>query len=347
MTPIPLVSILIPCYNSAPWLAETLESAIAQTYQNKEIIIVDDGSKDNSLLIAKKYERSNIKVVTQRNKGQSAAENRALQEAQGEFIQYLDADDLLAPNKIQKQMVLFEDGRLDYIATCEWSRFYRSLDDAMFIPQLLWADFDPVEWLLCAWENHLMMHGAAWLIPRQITDRAGKWTEELSLINDFDYFSRILLASKGIKFCWGAKTYYRSGNSSLSGSKSYSAWKSAFRSLELGTSNLLKREDSKRTRHACATVFQHFIYEVYPDAPDLMQAAAAKVQRFGGSDEKPSGGPLFQVLTNVMGWQQAKQLQRFTYQYGYGKAALGWRLNKLREKLIHDFCVSEDVRREL
>ncbi len=334
MTPTPLVSILIPCYNSSPWLAETLESAIAQTYQSKEIIVVDDGSKDDSLLIARRYERSNIKVIAQRNEGQSAAENRALQEAQGDFVQYLDADDLLAHNKIQKQMVLFEDGNLDYVATGEWSRFYRSPDDAMFIPQLLWADFDPIDWLLCAWENHLMMHGAAWLIPRQIADRAGKWTEELSLINDFDYFSRILLASKGIKFCWGAKTYYRSGNSSLSGSKSYSAWKSAFRSLELGTSNLLKREDSERTRHVCATVFQRFVYEVYPAAPDLLEAAQTRAQQLGGSDLKPSGGPTFKLLSDVVGWRKAKQLQTVGYQYGYGKAAIGWRVRRLADKYL-------------
>lgn len=328
-----LVSILIPMYNAEIFLSETIESALNQTWQNIEIILVDDGSKDSSLAVARQYESSRVKIIAQENQGQSASENRALREAQGDFIQYLDADDLLAPDKIQRQMALLEDGNLECVAACEWSRFYNSPDDVMFIPQPLWADFKPVDWLVCAWEKHLMMHGATWLIPRQISDRAGWWTEELSLINDFDYFSRILLASQGVKFCWGAKTYYRSGNTgSLSGSKSYAAWKSAFRSLELGTHNLLAQENSQRTRHASATVFQRFVYEVYPDVPDLMQAAAAKVQEFGGSDIKPSGGPVFQVLTSVMGWQQAKKLQRFMYQYGYEKAAIGWKLTKLLQK---------------
>jgi glycosyltransferase involved in cell wall biosynthesis len=307
-----------------------------QTWQNIEIILVDDGSKDATLEIAKRYESKYLKVIHQENQGQSASENRALREAQGEFIQYLDADDLLAPDKIARQMQLFEDGHSESVVACEWSRFYNALDEAMFIPQLLWADFEPIDWLLCAWENHLMMHGAAWLIPRPIANRAGWWSEELSLINDFDYFSRVLLASQGIKFCWGAKTYYRSGNTgSLSGSKSYSAWKSAFRSLELGTGNLLTVENSERTRHGCATVFQRFIYEVYPEAPDLVEAAAAKVQQWGGSDVQPSGGPAFQLLTNILGWQKAKQLQGWAYQYGYGKTALGWKISNLKKKLMY------------
>lgn len=89
----PLVSILIACYNSEKWLAETLDSALAQTWKDLEIIIVDDGSTDNSLSVAKSFESSTVKVIYQKNKGQSAAENKALQEAQGDFIQYLDADD--------------------------------------------------------------------------------------------------------------------------------------------------------------------------------------------------------------------------------------------------------------
>lgn len=329
----PLVSILIPFFNSEIWLSETIESALKQTWENIEVILVNDGSNDNSLAIANQFKTSRVKVITQENQGQSAAENRALREAQGDFIQYLDADDLLAYDKIQRQMALFEDGNLEFISACEWSRFYNSPDEGMFIPQPLWGDFKPVEWLLCAWENHLMMHGATWLIPRQIADRAGWWTEELSLINDFDYFSRVLLVSKDVKFCWGAKTYYRSGNTgSLSGSKSSSAWQSAFRSLELGTNRLLTHENSERTRYACATVFQRFVYEVYPDAPDLMTAAQDKVEKYGGSDLKPSGGPAFHLLAKTLGWQQAKRFQRFVYKYGYGKAAIGWKLAKLIQR---------------
>ncbi|MDY7020399.1 MAG: glycosyltransferase family 2 protein [Cyanobacteriota bacterium] len=332
----PLVSILIPCYNCEQWLAETLESALEQTWENIEVIVVDDGSKDNTFAIANGFESLRVKVICQENQGQSAAENRALQEAQGDFIQYLDADDLLSPDKIERQIQLLGASNSEFVAAGEWSRFYKSPQEALFIPQPLWADFDPIDWLICAWENHYMMHGAAWLIPRKIAERAGSWDTRLSLINDFDYFSRILLASQGVKFCWGAKTYYRSGNSgSLSGSKSRKAWESAFLSLDKGTSNLIAAENSPRTRQVCATVFQRFIYEVYPDVSDLAQKAEAKVQQFGGSNLKATGGLMFQSLSRFLGWKQAKRIQNWVYQYGYGEAAFGWKFAKLKEKLVY------------
>ncbi|MGL5080942.1 MAG: glycosyltransferase family 2 protein [Microcoleaceae cyanobacterium] len=307
----PLVSILIPCYNAESFLAETLTSALTQSWKNIEIIVVDDGSKDKSLAVAKDFESSVVKVIHQENQGQSASENRALQEAQGDFIQYLDADDLLEPNKIERQIQLLKDGDSEFVASGEWARFYQSTQEALFIPQLLWADFSSIDWLIHAWENHLMMHGAAWLIPRKVAEKAGPWDERLSLINDFDYFSRILLASQGVKFCWGAKTYYRSGiSSSLSGSKSRSAWESAFLSLEKGTNNLLTSENTARTRHVCATVFQRFIYEVYPDVPDLQQKAQAKIQELGGSNLTPELGAKSKLLSALVGWKVVKRLQK-------------------------------------
>jgi glycosyltransferase involved in cell wall biosynthesis len=331
----PLVSILIPCYNAEAWLAQTLESALAQSWSSKEIIVVDDGSKDPSLAVAKAFEPRGIKVISQPNRGASAARNLAFREAQGDFIQYLDADDLLAPDKIERQLRLLENGNSDCIAAGEWARFYKSPSEALFTPQPLWADMSPVEWLVCAWEGHWMMHPAAWLVPRQLAEKAGAWNEILSPNpnDDGEYFCRVILASKGVRFCWGAKTFYRSGISgSLSGARSERALNSVFGSLELCISYLLAMENSPRTRHACAVQFQRFIYEVYPDVPDLRKKAEAKVQLLGGSEVKPSGGPLFQLLSQVVGWQQAKRFQKLVYQYGYSKAAFGWKLAKFIQK---------------
>ena len=100
-----LVSILIPAYNAELYIAETLESAIAQTWGNIEIIVVDDGYRDDTLAIAKRYETKGIKVIAQeQNRGQTVALNRCLAEAQGDYIQYLDADDILEPQKIGIQV---------------------------------------------------------------------------------------------------------------------------------------------------------------------------------------------------------------------------------------------------
>src|SRR5438477_8120607 len=100
----PLVSILIPAYNAERWIADTIRSALGQTWLRKEIIVVDDGSRDRTLSIAQRFSSKSVSVVTQENQGASAARNRALALSQGESIQWLDADDLLAPDKIAKQV---------------------------------------------------------------------------------------------------------------------------------------------------------------------------------------------------------------------------------------------------
>ena len=91
----PLVSILIPAYNAQQYIAETIRSALAQTWPRKEIIIVDDGSIDGTLALARSFASASVQVVTQQNQGAAAARNKAFSLCQGDFIQWLDADDPL------------------------------------------------------------------------------------------------------------------------------------------------------------------------------------------------------------------------------------------------------------
>lgn len=308
----PLVSVLIPCYNAEKWLSQTIESILAQTWDNTEIILVDDGSTDNSLAIAKSFELNNLKVISQVNSGASTSRNRALKESQGDFIQYLDADDLLAPDKIERQVRLLSNQNSEYVACGEWARFHTSLEKACFIPEPVWKDMSTVDWLICSWEGGGMMALHSWLVPRKISEIAGYWNEDLSLNDDGEYFCRVVLASKGVKFCPGAKSYYRSRiNGSLSNINSSTAWKSAFVSLESCSNYLIAKENSSRTRAACANIFQRFIYSAYPDVLELVKMAETKVKFFGGSDLKPCGGSIFELVTKIFGWKIAKRIQRF------------------------------------
>lgn len=102
-----LVSIVIPCYNAGRWLREAIDSCLGQTYPNLEIIVVDDGSTDDSLSIARSY-GSDIVVSTGPNKGESGARNKGFSLSHGDFIQFLDADDYLLPEKIERQVALLE-----------------------------------------------------------------------------------------------------------------------------------------------------------------------------------------------------------------------------------------------
>ena len=309
----PKVSILIPCYNSSKLIAETLRSSLEQTWQNKEIIVVDDGSTDDSLAIAKQFESATLKVINQENKGASAARNRALIQSQGDFIQYLDADDLLAPDKIELQINLLQRSDSNSIIAGEWGRFYKSPLETSFITEKVWQDMSSVDWLVCSWGGGGMMPLHSWLVPHNIADRAGVWNEELSVNDDGEYFCRVVLASQGVKFCMGAKSYYRSGiPNSLSTRNSDVALESAFLAIKLCSSYLLASEDNVPTRHVSATAFQRFIYSAYPNVLDLVKQAEMNVRSLGvgGSDLQISGSLIFQIFKNILGWKTTKRIQQ-------------------------------------
>ena len=100
---VPLVSILIPCHNAEAFVADAIESALGQTHPNVEVVVVDDGSTDRSLEVIRSYD-GRIRWETGPCRGACAARNRALALSLGEFIQFLDSDDLLLPQKIERQL---------------------------------------------------------------------------------------------------------------------------------------------------------------------------------------------------------------------------------------------------
>ena len=121
----PLVSILIPAYNAAPWIAETIRSALAQTWAAKEIIVaVDDGCRDETLAVARQFASKTVAVVPHPHLCAAAARNQAYAACQGDYIQWLDADDLLSPDKIALQMHSAEQSAAPKtLLSCAWAFF--------------------------------------------------------------------------------------------------------------------------------------------------------------------------------------------------------------------------------
>jgi glycosyltransferase involved in cell wall biosynthesis len=306
----PRVSILIPAYNAAPWLAQTLQSALAQTWPATEIIVVDDGSRDDTLAIAKSFDSAKLKVIHQDNRGQCASENRAFAASQGEFVDFLDADDAMAPDKIAVQMKRLMNSEPGYVAACSYGRFVDKPENARFVPEPSWADMASIDWLICSWSGGGMMHGAAWLIPRSVIDTAGPWNETLSQGNDFDFFCRVLLASRGLKFCLGTRTFYRSVPTSMGAILSPPALDSLYRARELGTAHLLAAENSARTRRAAADCFRRLEYESYQICPTVCSKAGKRVRELGGSAQRCPGGRVFRVVETLAGWKLACRLRR-------------------------------------
>src|ERR1039458_1119717 len=95
----PLVSILIPAYNAEEWIGDTIRSSVGQTWPRKEIIVVDDGSRDRTAEVARRFASKEVAVASVKNQGAASARNHALRLCQGDYIQWLDAADLLAPDQ--------------------------------------------------------------------------------------------------------------------------------------------------------------------------------------------------------------------------------------------------------
>lgn len=307
-----LVSIIIPCYNAERWVAATLESALAQTWPAKEIITVNDGSTDSTLSVVKSFSGRGVKVIDQPNRGAAAARNTGLHAAQGTFIQWLDADDLLSSEKITAQMKLLAERPEGSVATCTWGRFQDDPAQTSFVDEAVFRDFAALDFLVLAGETGAMMHPSAWLVPQTVADRAGPWDETLSLNDDGEYFCRITLASAGMFFCSdpGARSYYRSRLAgSLSQQRNTTARQSQFRSLELITSRLLQHENSPRTRRACAGYWRRFVHDFYPASPELIARAEAELKRLGETVGTPTMGPKNAVLAKLLGWRAVWRLK--------------------------------------
>lgn len=308
----PLVSICMPCHNAGRYVAEALDSVLAQTYESIEIIVVNDGSTDNSADILDGYSRKGVRIIGQENRGQCAAANRALAAANGEYVKFFDADDILSPGFVKAQVSRLG-GRRDAVASARWGRFYND-DLATFRlnPESVWRDLASVDWLVEAtMDAKPMQQCGLWLIPREVLGRVGGWLEGLSLTNDYEFFCRVLCGVEEVLFCEQATLYYRSGmRGSLSAGKSRAARESECESILLGTGHILARRQDEVARLACANTCQHLIYDLYPQHEDLRERLRLRVQECGGADIVPSGGRFFQMLRPWIGWKLARRLQR-------------------------------------
>lgn len=103
----PLVSIIVPAFNAESTIERCVDSLLGQTYKNIEVIVVNDGSKDKTLDIVRKYSDKRLKILTQENQGLSATRNRALESANGEFVAFCDSDDFYEKDYLEKMMFLF------------------------------------------------------------------------------------------------------------------------------------------------------------------------------------------------------------------------------------------------
>jgi glycosyltransferase involved in cell wall biosynthesis len=199
-----LVSILIPCFNAERWVGQAIESALAQTWPEKEVIVVDDGSTDRSLDVIRRFDR-HIHWETGPNRGGGAARNRLMELATGPWLQYLDADDYLLPEKISRQM-----------------EFSRRHPEAEIICSPLLVE-DMVDGTVVRYESSIPKPRdpwvllALWALPqtggplwkRAALQRVGGWRVGQPCCQEHELYGRLLEAGGIYDFCDDCLAVYR------------------------------------------------------------------------------------------------------------------------------------------
>lgn len=308
----PLVSILICAYNAEKTVAQTLDSVVAQTWPNKEIIVLDDGSTDRTAEIVSQFKQ--VTLVSTDNQGFSAAQNRVFQLSHGDYIQYLDADDLLAPDKIEGQLATLRKGDSARILfSSPWAPFFYRTRNARFVRNSLCQDLSPVEWLLRKMSEGIHMQNATWLVSRELATAAGPWDTRLQYDQDGEFFCRVLLASEGTRFVDGTGIYYRSsgwnrisfiGNSEVKKD-------SLLRSMKAHMRYLQSLEKSDRVDRACLAYIKLWCLSFYPERPDIMAELRDLAHQLGGELGVPGLRAKYAWLQNFGGYGVAKQAQTF------------------------------------
>lgn len=317
----PLVSIIIPVFNSEQYLAETIKSAQAQTWLNKEIIIVDDGSTDNSLAIARSFNDPGIRIFQQENKGASAARNKGLAEAKGDYIQFLDADDLLNSVKIEHQLQLLN-GKLFAISNCATVHYFEKSNPYLNQPVHEWyseGSTNSVEFLTRLYGGSLigptyggMIAIHAWLCSRAVIEKAGKWNEELSADDDGEFFCRVILASDEIVYSDKGICYYRKyiQKESLSAANNYCANKSLLMANDLKAQYLLDRTDDFKAKLALSRLYWALAISFYPQFNDMSGLAEKKAKELSPEFKfNPYDIGLKKVLSKLLGWKFVNQIK--------------------------------------
>lgn len=321
-----LVSIIIPVYNAERHLAGCLESAIKQTWKNIEIIVIDDGSTDASLKVARTYaDGKKIIVISQKNKGASAARNAGVKVAKGLYIQFLDADDLLSPDKIENQLDVLQ-GSVNQLALCRTIHFLDGEDPAEgeITNEWFYADSsNPVDFLIKLYAGDEMpgfggmIQPNAWLTPRALLEKAGPWNEFRCPDDDGEFFCRVILASGGVKFSDKGFNYYRKYKtaSSLSGQKSAEAFENIISTLNLKYGYLKERTSEPMLDRIFARHYWWTGVAAYPRFKDLSKYCTQRASELGYNGEKYMGGPAGHFLARILGWKLARRIaswqQRF------------------------------------
>lgn len=299
-------SVIIPAYNSEKTIVRTLDSVFNQNYASLEVIVVNDGSTDNTEQVVKSYS-DKIIYIAQKNSGVSVARNTGFQHSSGDFIQYLDADDLLTEDKISKQVKAIVDSRSD-VAYGDWKKF-NELDGYQEFETIVREikGRPEIELITDFW-----VPLAALLYTRSIAIKIGSWNLDLPIIQDARY--ALDAAIQGAKFIYtpGIMGLYRVNDSgSLSTLSRISFMSDCYlNAIQIDAiwrndyeTDIEKKNAVIGVLRFCISEFSKLDKVKFNQAIDLILSI--------DKDYKPEGSVGMKVISSLLGYRTAEKIAQF------------------------------------
>ena len=298
------ISVIIPAYNAEMTIKQTLNSVFNQTYGNLEVIIVNDGSTDGTLDILEK-QAARIKIISTSNKGVSHARNTGLKNASGDYIQFLDADDLLIPDKIEIQLTALEAEDAD-IAYGNWQKFIE-LDGKITLKEITNREISyPIEVDLF---TDFWCPPAALLYSKAITEKIGPWKEWLPIIQDARYMLDAAMQKGKFIYCPVLVAQYRTGQeNSLSNKNSLNFVKDCYNNAkDVWSFWQHDNEDIQSKKAAIIQSIRYCIYEFSILDRSLFHEAINFMLQINPQYIPAQSGAL-QIFSRIFGYRNAEKI---------------------------------------
>jgi glycosyltransferase involved in cell wall biosynthesis len=309
----PLVSVIMPAYNAATTIRESIASVLAQSHRELELLVVDDGSTDHTRQIVQEVKDSRVRLIElERQSGVSAARNVGVERSSGAYLKYLDSDDLINGGAVEAQLAIMSRCSELTLCTSAWGRFYENPEDLKVVEAPDWQDLDPMSFLELSLGGGGTMPVMTWLLHRTLHELAGPWPVGAQLFEDTEYGTRLALAADQVRFCREAMGLYRTKQTgTLSSARDFSSYARGMQCFDRICAAVLQKRDAPDTRAFLANFYRRYTIQVTGISAELASRAEARVAELGGSKLEPGGGPIFMVLRRLFGWQKALWLKRW------------------------------------
>ena len=317
------VSIIIPSHNKDLYILACITSALNQSFKNIEVIVIDDNSTDSTKSILENIYDTRLHVYHKQYDNASAARNFGLSKATGNFIQFLDADDVLHTKKIEKQL-----HDMNYnetvLGVCGTNSFYNSIHEEgkEIDTAFLRYSSQPFDFIINLYSsvNCGMVQPNAWLTPLKLIQKAGSWNEHLSVDDDGEFFCRVILNAGKIVYTDQILNYYRKFNGTIGGLSTQKSNK-AFRSI-IEAAILKKQYIEEKasglgvdTKPAINSLFSSIMVSAYPNYKQISLEAAKYLDKSAPVVIPVIGGKLLEIVKYFLGWKFAKIIHSFGRSY--------------------------------